>query len=97
METAALQVTRDGDWLPADEIRDAMVAAMSDEGPVGVDLAGVDHLDARPLQVLLAFFAERQSLGRTIRLRHVSDGLARWFGHVGAASLLQLIETDREN
>jgi anti-anti-sigma regulatory factor len=95
METVELRVTQEGDWLPADELRRSMAEAVSVDAAIGVDLAGVEHLDARPLQVLLAFLIDRQASGKQVRLSHVSDGLARWFGYVGATTLVEPVRVDK--
>ena len=95
VDAIAMPVIRDGEWLPGDELRRSMAAAVSGDEAVEVELDGMEHVDARPLQLLLAFVVERTAAGRAVRLLHVSAGLARWFEFVGAASLMAPLQVER--
>jgi len=77
-ETVIL-VTREGDWLPPQELRALALSAIDTDGNLTVNLEGVDHLDASALQVLLALAVERKKRGKGLRLANASLALSRWF------------------
>lgn len=87
-----VEIVRAGAWLPAEELQKTLAANVLEDAAVNLDMGGVDHLDAGPFQVLLAFVAQRQDQDRTVRLLNISAALEKWFGHVGAASLVGLAQ-----
>jgi anti-anti-sigma factor len=78
-----INVTRDGDWLPAQEFRAIALSAAGTEGNLTVSLQAVDHLDASALQILLALAVERKKRGKGLRLADTSLALSRWFEYAG--------------
>jgi anti-anti-sigma regulatory factor len=74
----------DGEWLPAVELFERIKVAASMDGPLTVDLSGLEHLQAAPLQVLIATSLEWGCQGRHLTLLNVSDSLKRWFSLSGA-------------
>jgi anti-anti-sigma factor len=93
-ETVIL-VTREGEWLPPEELLAIARSASETEGNLIVDLEGVDHLDASALQILLALAAERKKRGKGLRLAKASVALSRWFEYAGGGrtSLLHVSVT----
>jgi anti-anti-sigma regulatory factor len=85
-----LSVVRSGEWLPPEELQGALLARVMEASNTILDFGDIEHLDASSLQMLLAFFLERERAGKTVALRHVSNALAEWFGHVGATSIAEL-------
>lgn len=85
-ETVIL-VTREGEWLPPEELLAIARSAVETEGNLTVDLEGVDHLDASALQVLLALAAERKKRGKGLRLANASVALSRWFEYAGGGRI----------
>ena len=73
-----------GDWMPAEELRDAALVALEAAGDVTVNLANLDHLDASALQILLALDAEQKRRGRNLELVNASTHLVQWFHYAGA-------------
>lgn len=82
---ANIVIERCGDWIPADELRDAARNALETGGDVTADLARVDHLDAGTLQILLAVDAEQKQRGRTLTLANAFPHLRQWFEFAGVA------------
>ena len=76
-------VTREGEWLPPEELRAIALSAVDTDGNLTVNLEGVEHLDASALQMLLALAAERKKRGKGLRLANVSLALSRWFEYAG--------------
>jgi anti-anti-sigma regulatory factor len=90
-ETVIL-VTREGEWLPPEELRVLALSAVDTDGNLTVNLEGVEHLDASALQMLLALAAERKKRGKGLRLANASLALSRWFEYAGGGhtSLLNM-------
>jgi anti-anti-sigma regulatory factor len=78
-----INVTREGDWLPPDELHALACSAVNAEGNLIVNLRGVDHLDASAFQILLALGKERKRQERALILADASTPLARWFEYAG--------------
>ena len=89
-EPASIEVCRDGAWLSAGELFQRVGAASDLDGPLSLDLAGLDHLEAAPLQVLIATHLERAREGREVVLLNVSESLKRWFSLSGANFILKV-------
>jgi anti-anti-sigma factor len=83
-ETVIL-VTREGEWLPPEELRALALSSVNTEGDLTVNLAGVEYLDASALQILLALAAERREHGQALRLANASPALSHWFEYAGGA------------
>ena len=81
----SIDVGRSGDWMPAEELRDAALAALEGHRDVTVNLGNVDHLDASALQILLALDTEQKRRGRQLELANASTHLRQWFEYAGAA------------
>ena len=102
-----LRVSRSGEWMDAAELRAcAMTHASGDRASdrasdlaaesaphLVLDLKGLDHLDARALQVVLAIRAGERGRGRELALEHVSGSLSRWFAWAGAEDLIPDAQT----
>ena len=84
IEPQILRVERSGDWMPADELREAALAAVSQGKNVVLELDGIDHLDASALQILLALDLELKKRKQTLRLEKASARLREWFDFAGA-------------
>lgn len=82
-----VEVERSGDWMPADELRAAALAALEAGNDVSLHLDGIDHLDASALQILLALVAEQKQRGRQLELANTSSHLRQWFDYAGAAEV----------
>jgi anti-anti-sigma regulatory factor len=89
---AVIFVTREGEWLPPEELRAITLSAVDTDGSLTVNLEGVEHLDASALQMLLALAAERKKRGKGLRLANASLALSRWFEYAGGGrtSLLNM-------
>jgi anti-anti-sigma regulatory factor len=85
---AVIHVTREGEWLPPEELRAAALSAVDTDGNLTVNLEGVEHLDATSLQILLALAAERKKRGKGLRLANASLALSRWFEYAGGRTSL---------
>jgi anti-anti-sigma regulatory factor len=81
---ACIEIERSGNWMPAEELRDAALGALEAGGDVTVNLAKVDHLDASALQILLALDAAHKKQGRSLQLANASGKLLQWFEYAGA-------------
>lgn len=79
-----IHVARSGDWMPADELREAALSAMSQENDVILDLDHIDHLDASALQILVALDSDLKKCDRNLRLEKASAQLLKWFEFAGA-------------
>ena len=84
---AFIAVARSGGWMPADELREAALAALQEGGDVTFNLAGLDHLDASALQILLALAEEQTKRGRQMHLLNASPALGKWFEFAGTSTL----------
>jgi anti-anti-sigma factor len=78
-----INVTREGDWLPPDELHAVARSAVNAEGNLIVNLRGVDHLDASAFQILLALAKERKRQEGALILAEASTALSRWFEYAG--------------
>ncbi len=85
-----IKVARDGDWLAADEFREACAQAADGRIDVHIDLEGLEHLDASALQILLALRVKQQRNDRRLSLINPSASLLRWFEFAGAARLFSM-------
>jgi len=72
-------------FTPASELRDALLKALADGNDLKLDLAGLSHLEASILQVLLALQLEQLKSAKSLRLVNLSPELYRWFELAGAA------------
>jgi anti-anti-sigma regulatory factor len=81
-----IDVDRSGDWMPADELRAASLAALEAGSDVTLHLGQVDHLDASALQILLALGVEQKRRGRQLEVASASPHLRQWFEYAGAAA-----------
>jgi anti-anti-sigma regulatory factor len=78
-----INVTRDGEWLQAEEFRALALSAADADANLTVNVQGVDHLDTSALQILLALAAERKKRGKGLGLANASIPLSRWFEYAG--------------
>ena len=83
LEQQIIMVGRSGDWLPAEELREAAIAALSQGKNVTLNLDRVDHLDASALQILLALHAALKIWGQNLLLVKASPRLLKWFEFAG--------------
>ena len=88
---ATLAIGQAGTWLAGEELQQLLLARVTEGGNTLLDCAGIEHLDACTLQLLLAFLVQEQSAGASVGLSHVSTGLAQWFKQAGATSLVELV------
>jgi anti-anti-sigma regulatory factor len=87
-EQTCIEVERSGDWMPVEELRDAMLVAVAAGHDVTLNLARIEHLDASALQILLALETEQKKHGRRLELGNVSPHLRQWFEYAGAIEYL---------
>ncbi|MGA9672193.1 MAG: STAS domain-containing protein [Terracidiphilus sp.] len=80
-----INVERSGDWMPAEELREAALDALSQGSDINLNLDKIDHLDASALQILLALDAEQKKRERDLRLENASPRLRKWFEFAGVA------------
>jgi anti-anti-sigma factor len=85
MKKTAIEIERSGDWLPAEELRDKVLAALDEGADAALDLGKVDHLDAQALQILLALDLEQKKQQQQLHLENISPELRQWFDYAGAA------------
>lgn len=69
--------------MPAEELREAALAALSRGKDVILNLDRVDHLDASALQILLALHAALKMRGQNLLLLKASPRLRKWFEFAG--------------
>jgi anti-anti-sigma factor len=81
----SIHVERSGDWMPAEDFREAALGALEADGDVTVNLDQVGHLDGSALQILLALETELRNRGRNLRLENASPHLQQWFEFAGTA------------
>lgn len=81
----SIDVGQSGDWISAEELREAVLAALEGNRDVIVNLGNVNHLDASALQILLALDSEQKRRGRQLGLTNASAHLRQWFEYAGAA------------
>jgi anti-anti-sigma factor len=92
MKCLTIDVDRSGDWMPAEELRQAAIAALTTSNDMALNLEGIEHLDASAMQVLLALEIEQINRGRHLDLVNASPSLRRWFELAGASDHLCLDE-----
>ena len=85
LEPIYIEAERSGDWMPAEELRTAALAASGESKDVIVNLGKVDHLDASALQILLALDAKQKRQGHHLQLANASAHLRQWFEYAGVA------------
>lgn len=83
--SASIDIERAGNWVPAEEFREAAQVALEAGGDVALNLDRVDHLDGSALQVLLALETELKNHGRSLQLENASPQLRQWFDLAGTA------------
>jgi anti-anti-sigma factor len=83
-----IDVERSGGWMPPEDLRDAVLAALFARTDVALNLQGIDHLDASALQILLALDAEQHQRFHKLQLTNASPRLRQWFEFAGVADLL---------
>jgi len=83
-QPAVIAAERSGDWMPADELRETALAAVEAGRDVTLSLAGLNHLDASAMQIVLALDVEQKHRGRHLQLANVSPPLRQWFEYAGA-------------
>ena len=88
VERTVIGVERSGDWMPAEELRDAALQALAAGHDVTLNLDRIDHLDASASQILLALGTEQQKRGRSLELINASPHLRQWFEFAGASEHL---------
>lgn len=82
-EPRVIRVERSGDWMPADELRESALVALSRGKGLTLDLDGIEYLDASALQILLAVESETEKCGQSLRLVKTSAHLRKWFELAG--------------
>jgi ABC-type transporter Mla MlaB component len=70
---ACSDIERSGEWMAAEELRDAALGALELGGDVTVNVGKVDHLDASALQILLALDAEQKKRRGHLQLVNASE------------------------
>jgi anti-anti-sigma regulatory factor len=89
---ACIDVERGGDWMPAEELCAAALAAVEAGNDLTINLDRIEHLDASALQILLALDAEQKKRGRGLELADASPHLRQWFDYAGAADQFSMAE-----
>jgi anti-anti-sigma factor len=84
-EPLSIDIECSGDWMPAEQLRDAAMTASAESREVIINLGKIDHLDASALQILLALDMEQKRQGRHLRLANASSHLRQWFDYAGVA------------
>jgi anti-anti-sigma regulatory factor len=82
-ERTVIAVERSGDWMPADELREAALVSVREGKDLTLDLDKVDHLDASALQILLALEAAQKEPALHTDLANASPHLRQWFDYAG--------------
>jgi len=77
--------------MSREDLRDAVLAALTASGDVALNLQGIGHLDASALQILLALDIEQKKQGRQLHLTNVSAHLRQWFDYSGAIDQFTMI------
>lgn len=70
--------------MPADQLQQVVLAALTEGRDLTLDLERIDHLDASALQILLAAGTEMEKCGKNFRLVKASAHLRKWFEFAGA-------------
>ena len=82
---AVIDVERCGDWMPADELRDAAMTTLAASTGMILNLDRIDYLDASAMQIILAIEVEQKGRGKHLQLVNASPKLREWFELSGAA------------
>ena len=69
--------------MPAEDLRQAALAALVAGGDVALNLDGIDRVDASALQILLALDAQQRKREQIIQLTNTSPHLRQWFELAG--------------
>lgn len=88
----ALDVERSGDWMPVEDLREAVLGALGTVGDLTLNLDRINHLDASALQILLALDTEQRKRGQNLHLVNASLLLRQWFDFAGAADHFSMTE-----
>jgi len=80
---ASIDVELWGGWMPAEDLRQAALAALVAGGDVALNLDGIDRVDASALQILLALDAQQRKREQIIQLTNTSPHLRQWFELAG--------------
>jgi anti-anti-sigma regulatory factor len=88
MEPITLHIERSGEWMPAEDLLATALEAVGQSREITIDLAGVNHLDASALQILLAIEQDQKSRQRGFHLANASAQLRAYFDHAGARERL---------
>jgi len=83
-QRVVIEVERSGDWMPAEELKEAAIAALATSMDMTLNLDRIDHLDASAMQILLALEAEQKNRGQHLHLVNASPQLRQWFELSGA-------------
>ena len=70
--------------MPAEELKEAAIAALATSMDMTLNLDRIDHLDASAMQILLALEAEQKNRGQHLHLVNASPQLRQWFELSGA-------------
>jgi anti-anti-sigma regulatory factor len=84
------EVDHAGEWISAEELKEAALNVLSEDKDITLNLGKVDHLNASVLQVLLALDMEHKKHGRQVHLENASPSLRQWFEYAGAAGQFNL-------
>jgi len=84
MGPVTLHIDHSGEWMSADDLQAAAMAASGQNRDVIVDLGSLHHLDASALQILLALDREQKQRGHKLELVHASPQMREWFAYAGA-------------
>jgi len=87
-----IDIDRSGEWMPAEELKEAALKVLSEDKDATFNLNNVNHLDASALQVLLALGVEGTKQERHLHLVNVSPELRQWFDFAGAADHFLMTE-----
>jgi len=96
VERVIVDVERSGEWMPAEDLRDASLSAFAAGTDITVNLNGIDHLDASSLQILLALAAAQEGQERHLRFENSSPQLQQWFEYAGAGDHFSRAELTRD-
>ena len=91
-----IDVERTGDWMPAEELNAAVLAATEGNSDLTLKIDPIDHLDESAMQILLPLRVEQMRRGQQLHLVNASPQLLRWFQLSGAADHLSLNQQDSQ-
>lgn len=89
-----IAIASDGEWIPAEDLKERVLDAVSSAQNMALDFAGIRYLQGAALQVILACHSECERLGKTLTLVNVSSDLRAWFDHCGASWLLNCMGSE---